>query len=86
MSHSTKRSFRMNIISDSFQFNSCVSRCGNVMLFIIDNFSFLSDQFKQFLSNNDINWKYILSLPPCWGRGGGYESLVRSSWGCKFEL
>ena len=57
---------------------SCLRRFGGhrgkINLFISDNFqTFVSDELKNFLSSNDINWKYILS--PWWGEF--YERLIR---------
>ena len=61
-------------------FISCLKRFterrGKINLFIRDNFqTFISDELKNFLSFNDINWKYILPLSPWWG--GFYERLIR---------
>ena len=40
-----------------------------------DNFqAFVSDKLNNFLSCNDINWKYILPLSPWWGEF--YERLI----------
>ena len=60
--------------------SSCLTRLarrrGKINLFISDNFqTFVSDELKNFLSSNDINWKYILPLSPWWG--GFYENLIR---------
>ena len=59
--------------------SSCLKRFarrrGKINLFISDNFqTFVSDKLKNFLSSNDINWKYILPLSPWWG--GFYERLI----------
>ena len=51
------------------------TRRGNINLFISDNFqAFVSDKLNNFLSCNDINWKYILPLSPWWGEF--YERLI----------
>ena len=59
---------------------SCLTRFagrrGKINLFTSDNFqTFVSDELKNFLSSNDINWKYILPLSPWWG--GFCERLIR---------
>ena len=51
---------------------SCLKRFagrrGKINLFISDNFeTFVSDKLNNFLSSNDINWKYILPLSTWWG-------------------
>ena len=56
---------------------SCLKRFagrqGKIYLFIGDKFqTFVSDELNNFLSSNDINWKYILF--PWWG--GFYKCLT----------
>ena len=74
------RSFKLGSKLKHLTLISCLKRFagrrGKINLFISDNFqTFVSDELKNFLSSNNISWKYILPLSPWWG--GFYKLFIR---------